>query len=228
MKPLIGITTSFEDERYRLDHTYVNAVRAAQGQPMLLPLVNSVAEAKRLCDQIQGLIIPGGGGITANIIGDLPAQLDPVNPKRWKSDNLILDVAIERNLPILGICYGMQLLCVRAGGTLYADVERQVAGTSVHSEKRGAADHPMEILPNSHLAKSWDSEISVVNSRHFQAICDPGTSYVVSARSSDGTIEAIENADGIHIGVQFHPERMGAYSLFHNLVRQALEYEHAA
>lgn len=228
MRPLIGITTSFEDEQYRLDHTYVNAVGAAQGQPMLLPLVTSTAEAKQLCDQIQGLIIPGGGGITANMIGTLPARLNPVDPKRWKSDNLILDVAIERNLPILGICYGMQLLSVRAGGTLYSDVEKQVPGASVHSEKRGAVDHPMKILPNSHLAKIWDSEVNTVNSRHFQAVCDPGTGYIVSAQSSDGTIEAIENADGIHIGVQFHPERMKAYSLFHNLIRQALEYKHAA
>lgn len=228
MRPLIGITTSFEDEQYRLDHTYVSAVRAAQGQPTLLPLVNSVVEAKQLCDPLQGLIIPGGPGITANMIGTLPTQLDPVNPKRWKSDNLILDVAIEWNLPILGICYGMQLLSVRAGGTLYADVEKQVTGTCVHSEKRGAVDHPMEILPNSHLAKIWDSETNIVNSRHFQAVCDPGTGYIVSAQSSDGTIEAIERTDGIHIGVQFHPERMEAYSLFHNLVRKALEYEHAA
>ncbi len=228
MRPLIGITTSFEDEQYRLDHAYVSAVRTAQGQPMLLPLVTSTAEAKRLCDQIQGLIIPGGGGITANMIGTLPAQLDPVNPRRWKSDNLILDVAIEQDLPILGICYGMQLLSVRAGGTLYADVEKQVTGASIHSEKRGAADHPMKILPNSHLARIWDSKVDVVNSRHFQAVCDPGTGYIVSAQSLDGSIEAIERVDGIHIGVQFHPERMEAYSLFHNLVEQALEYEHAA
>ena len=222
MTPFIGITTSFENQQQRLDHTYVTAVRAAQGQPMLLPLVDSMAEARRVCDPLQGFVIPGGPGITANMIGSLPAPLSPVNPKRWKSDNLLLDVAIARNLPILGICYGMQLLAVRAGGTLYADVETQVTGTLVHSEQRGALDHALEILPNTHLARIWDLDTHMVNSRHFQAVCDPGTGYLVSARSTDGTIEAIERIDGFHIGVQFHPERMGACGLFRNLVQQAL------
>lgn len=228
MKPIIGLTTSFGNEQYRLDHTYVNAVRVAQGQPILLPLVDSADQANELAVQIHGLVIPGGPGITSNMIGTLPEKLDPIDPKRWKSDNLLLDVAIEQNLPILGICYGMQLLCVRAGGTLYADVEKQVAEASIHSEKREAIDHAIEILPNSRLAQIWDPAVTTVNSRHFQAVCDPGTGYMVSAYSTDGTVEAIEHTDGIHIGVQFHPERMEAYSLFRHLIQQALEHKHAS
>lgn len=221
MNPIIGITTSFQNGHYRLDHAYVNAVRVAHGQPLLLPLVSSVDEASELCNQIHGLIIPGGPGITVNMVGVLPPQLEAVDPRRWKSDNLILDVAIEQNLPILGICYGMQLLCIRAGGSIYADVERQVAGTLAHSEKRGASFHPLEILHDCHLAKILDTDVSEVNSRHFQAIRDHGDGYAVSARSSDGVIEAIERFDGIHIGVQFHPERMQLQPLFRNLVHQA-------
>ena len=228
MKPLVGITTSFEDGKYRLDHAYVTAVKDVGGQSVLIPLVTTVEEAAQLCDQIHGLIIPGGPGIVVGMVGSLPAQLQAVNPRRWQSDNLILDTAVERNLPILGICYGMQLLCVRAGGSLYADVEKQVDAASVHSEKRGAQNHPVAIVPGSHLARIWESDLSMVNSRHFQAVRDAGANYTVSARGADGVIEAIERTDGMHIGVQFHPERMRLRSLFRNLIRQAKEYRDAA
>ncbi|MCY4159363.1 MAG: gamma-glutamyl-gamma-aminobutyrate hydrolase family protein [Bacteroidetes bacterium] len=228
MNPLIGITTSFEDEQQRLDYTYVNAVQRAHGLPVLLPIITSASEAEQFCNLIQGLIVPGGPGIMANSIGGFPTRLNPVSSKRWESDNFILDAAKQQNLPILGICYGMQLLCVRAGGSLVSDVEKQVEGAFAHSEKRGACNHPIEIVQNTYLAQIWDSNIREVNSRHFQAVHDPGTGYMVSARSSDGSVEAIERSDGIHIGVQFHPERMDAQFLFRNLIQQALEYNHVA
>lgn len=228
MIPLIGITTSFNGKQSGLDHAYAHAIQIAQGQTLPLPLVCSAGESDRLCNLIHGLIIPGGPGITVGTEGSLPAKLNEVHPKRWESDNLILDAAIERNLPILGICYGMQLLCVRAGGSLYADVEKQVVGTSAHSEHRGAYDHSIDIVSGSFLEQVWNSGRDTVNTRHFQAVCDPGQNYRVSARSSDGTIEAIERTDGIHIGVQFHPERMKSFALFCHLVRQAREYAHAS
>ncbi|MCY4224748.1 MAG: gamma-glutamyl-gamma-aminobutyrate hydrolase family protein [Bacteroidetes bacterium] len=224
MRPLIGITTSFDGKQQRLDETYVQAVTQANGQPILLPLVTSAQEAFQLCHLIQGLIIPGGPGILKNSIGDFPKELEPVHPRRWKSDNLILDVAIERNLPILGICYGMQLLNVRAGGSLYSDVEKQSANAFVHSEKRGATNHDLEINPDSFFVEVWDSILTEVNTRHLQAVCDTGHDYIVSARSSDGTVEAIERSDRTHIGVQFHPERMSAFSLFKYLIQQAENY----
>ena len=208
MIPLIGITTSFNGKQSGLDHAYAHAIQIAQGQTLPLPLVCSAGESDRLCNLIHGLIIPGGPGITVGTEGSLPA--------------------IERNLPILGICYGMQLLCVRAGGSLYADVEKQVVGTSAHSEHRGAYDHSIDIVSGSFLEQVWNSGRDTVNTRHFQAVCDPGQNYRVSARSSDGTIEAIERTDGIHIGVQFHPERMKSFALFCHLVRQAREYAHAS
>ncbi len=225
--PLIGIMTSFDGTQQRVDETYGTAVRSAQGQPILLPLVISSHEALRMCDLIQGLVIPGGPGILKNVVGELPQELNTVHPKRWQSDNLILDAAIDFNLPILGICYGMQLLCVRAGGSLYSDVERQVEGAFIHSEKRGATNHDIKVSPDSYFAQIWDSSHEEVNSRHLQAVCDPGIDYSVSAHSSDGIIEAIERKDRLHIGVQFHPERMESQPLFKHLINQALTYRDA-
>ncbi|MCY4170988.1 MAG: gamma-glutamyl-gamma-aminobutyrate hydrolase family protein [Bacteroidetes bacterium] len=226
-QPLIGITTSFDGTQQCLDETYVKAIQRVLGLPILLPLVVSSYEAMELCQRIDGLVIPGGPGILKNSSGKFPEELSPVHPKRWESDNLILDVAIELNLPILGICYGMQLLCVRSGGSLYSDVEQQVEGTFVHSQKRGATNHDIEVSPDSYFSQIWESTTAEVNSRHIQAVCDAGKDYSVSARSSDGTVEAIERIDHLHIGVQFHPERMGSICLFKHLIKQAQRYRNA-
>ncbi len=227
MNPLIGITTSVKDGQQYLDSAYVNAVREAKGLSLLMPCINSSNEANQLCNQIHGLIIPGGPGITINTRGTLPPQLEPISQKRWESDLLILSAAVNKNLPILGICYGMQLLCVRAGGSLYSDVENQVPNAFVHSEKRGASYHPINIVPDSHFARIWNPHLNSVNSCHFQAVRDPGANYRVSARSPDGTIEAIEHINGLHLGVQFHPERMDAQFIFAHLVKQSIDYSHA-
>jgi len=225
--PFIGITTSFDGTQQCLDETYVKAVQSVQGQPILFPLVVSATEAVQLCQHIQGLIIPGGPGIAKNSSGEFPQELNPVHPRRWHSDNLILDAAINCNLPILGICYGMQLLCVRAGGTLYSDVEHQVDGALTHSEKRGATSHDIMVCSDSYFAQIWNSSNVEVNSRHLQAVCNLGSDYRVSARSSDGVVEAIERFDHLHIGVQFHPERMESASLIEHLIQQALKFRNA-
>lgn len=218
MKPLVGITTSLEQGQQRLDLDYVQCVAAAGGIPVLLPTTDSKDLATELSARISALLIPGGPGITRNMKGILPASLEPADPIRWASDNHYWTAAKEHALPVLGICYGMQLMNVVAGGTLFADVERQEPGAMVHSERRGASDHSIQIAAGTHLHRLLQFGSMRVNSRHLQAVKSPGTGFKVSARSPDGVIEAMESADGRHIGVQFHPEKMRHRPLFDHLI----------
>ena len=94
-------------------------------------------------------------------------------------------------------------------GRIYADVERQIAGTDVHSKSRGATSHQVKIEKNSLLADILCTVDLKVNTRHIQALAEVGMGYHITARANDGVIEAIEHQNGLVLGVQFHPEDMG-------------------
>lgn len=222
-RPRIGITTSLNDGEQRLDRRYVLAVERAEGLPIIVPMLDSGDAANAFADLLDGLVVTGGPAVTDGLVGTLPDEIDETDPARLNSDIRLLDRFRETGHPVLGICYGMQLENARLGGTIYADVERQVEGTAAHSSKRDAPDHDIEIKDGSLLHTLLGTRSVHVNTRHLQAIATVGDGLRVSARAPDGVIEAIESADRRFVGVQFHPERMGASmaSLFRHLVRQA-------
>ncbi len=219
-KPRIGITTSLEDGRQTLDLRYVEAVEAAGGSPVIVPLLQTVQSAADIAALLDGLIITGGPGIKRGLIGALPADLPPVDPRRDRSDALIFRAMADR--PFLGICYGMQFANAMAGGAIYGDVQAQ-ARAAIHSADRGGGEHEIHIAANSHLHAVLKTDKLKTNSHHIQAVADVGAGLRATARSADGVIEALESVDGRIVGLQFHPERMAgaARALFADLISRA-------
>lgn len=222
MSACIGITTSYDGAEQQLRHDYVRAVEEAGGTPIIVPMVEGATAARALFDLLDGLVVTGGPAITEGLIGTLPDEIAPTAPLRLRTDRRLLRACLKAGKPVLGICYGMQLLNAMAGGTIYADVERQVDGAAAHSQKRDATTHPVHLLDGTHLRRILGVSELTVNTRHLQALARVGGGLRVAARAPDGVIEAIENEDGSVLGVQFHPERMGStmQPLFQHLVHQ--------
>lgn len=223
MTARIGITTSYEDGKQCLHRNYVQAVEQAGGLPLIVPMLETKAAMQTFAEAIDGLLITGGPAITEGLIGSLPEDLSANDDVRLESDRWLLQAVLDARKPVLGICYGMQLLNAHFGGTIYADVEKQHEGALTHSQKRGATTHPVHIAPGTHLHDLLGKDEVVVNTRHLQAVAALGKGLRTSATAPDGVVEAFENEAGTVLGVQFHPERMDAsfQPLFRHLVLQA-------
>jgi len=189
----------------------------------MLPHAGKRETAEALVDRLDGLILPGGPAILEGLIGALPDDIELPDAERIRNERWILEQALQKGLPILGICYGMQLVNAFFGGSIYADVDRQCGLQSSHSEKRGGIEHGLEVVPGSRFASLFPDGLTRVNTRHIQAIAETGRGLRVCARATDGVVEAVESADGGFIGVQFHPEREYEVNrpLFDDLVARA-------
>lgn len=224
-EPVIGISSCWNGGRVSLDDAYPAAVRAAGGVPLILPPVHSAEEASEALAGVDALILSGGEDVAPARYGE--AVLNPtveVNAPRDTSDFLLAAEALQREMPILGICRGSQLLNVLLGGSLYQDLPSQIEplprqGGIRHfqTESDSVATHWIYIDPDSRLHALIGRDSVMVNSFHHQAVKNPGTGVRVAARSADGVIEAWEwrppqrkgmrqQRDGSILCVQFHPE----------------------
>ncbi len=216
-KPLIGVTMGISslpgiDQRtkiVRVSNYYAVALEAAGGIGIHLPLATPTLCAD-LLPRLDGLILSGGGDIPAHVFSEPqhPAS-HPISMERWDSECMWLASALKRPIPVLGICLGMQVMNVVAGGSIVQDIPELWPEAISHQTEGKDGLHPVRILESSTLYK-WAGEKDHIEttSHHHQAIKEVGTPYRPVAWTEDGIIEAIENPEeSFAIGVQWHPER---------------------
>jgi putative glutamine amidotransferase len=183
--------------------------------------------------KLDGLILTGGDGLPRQLEGNpgtLPPDLAPVLPERLEAELALYRAVRSSARPVLGVCLGMQLMALEAGGSLSMDAAQEIAGARGHSLRRGRDRHGLHLLPGSTLERWWrDSKTTgqpEVNSSHLQAVRTLGDGFVAVAWADDGMVEAVESSAGLEndwrLGVQWHPEREGG-TLGLDLVRRLVD-----
>ncbi|MEZ4271476.1 MAG: gamma-glutamyl-gamma-aminobutyrate hydrolase family protein [Myxococcota bacterium] len=232
----IGITCDFETitdrrgcpaQRFVIPEPYVAAVQYAGAHPLLLPH-GPPHTATAYLQHINALVVAGGDfDVPPSYYGEpTRAVCGKLLPERTAFEHALLEGALERDMPLLGICGGMQLLNVVTGGTLYQDLSER-PHTAVHEQPQDKRQpfHAIDIAPNSQLAKILGDTPTSVNSTHHQILRDLGKGVVASAKAPDGVVEAIEMPEKHFVlGVQWHPEILGTdahLGLYRSLVQAA-------
>ena len=232
MHPLIGISAYSEEAKWGvwdqratlLPQTYVDAVTAAGGVPVLLPPVPGIEAA---VGHLDALIISGGPDVSPDRYGqERGPHTKVVRPGRDQAELALFQAAIERGLPVLGICRGMQLMNVALGGTLIQHLP-DVVGHDGHSPVlNGMGEHKVEVGETGRLAAIFGPGNLAVPTHHHQGIDRLAGGLIPTAWAEDGIIEAVELDAGAHpfaLAVQWHPEASTEPSLFRALVEAATE-----
>ena len=249
MKPLIGITGNFGDKGCELAKGYYQSVLAAGGSPVVIPPYMDEQALLALLDSLDAIVLSGGGDLNPLLVGEEPIpQLHSVNPERDMPEMQLIRMAANKQVPMLGICRGIQMLAACLGGSIYQDLGVQYTDAPLikHSQDlpREQASHTVliehdslleKIFEKSDVTKKGEGKMALaVNSFHHQAVKSAGCRFRVSARSSDGVIEAIESAEYKTIlGVQWHPEcpilsgDKSMMPIFEWLVEEAKNYAQA-
>lgn len=215
MKPVIGITTFFEQKPNKIycavSRNYVRSIIMAKGLPVLLPICNDSSSIEDYIDRLDGLVLTGGEDVSPFFYGENPIkEVDHFSRVRDEFEIGLFTSALKKNIPVLGICRGIQIMNTALGGTLYQDIFSQVKNCLGHFPKKMPVDqlyHTVDIKKESILYKVFKKERIKVNSYHHQSIKSLAKDFRVSALSSDGIIEGIEHKNKTFaIAAQWHPE----------------------
>ncbi len=221
MKPLIGITCSrniggawgLYSPGHFMDYTYeeyCDAVLSCGGAPVIIPVPQDADSFRTVLGRLDGLLLSGGPDINPKFYGEQPwPELGEIDEGLDRMELQAAGLALRRNLPILGICRGVQTLNVSQGGTLYQDIPSQVADSIGHSQKadKRVLTHSIRIEDKSLLHAIFSKKEIWVNGKHHQAIKNLAPGLTVSAQAPDGVIEAVEHPlKKFVLGVQWHPE----------------------
>lgn len=228
-RPVIGITGNYEDSACKLADGYYKKVWEAGGVPVVIPPIEDTEVIINTLEHIDGLVLSGGGDFNPLYCGEEPSdKLHSINKERDLSELLITRLAYNRNIPILGICRGIQTLAMALGGKVAQDISDKYPSHLKHSQDadRTEPTHTVSIVEGSGLYGLYNLPTIAVNSFHHQAVESPRDKFAVVATSADGIIEAIESVEYKPIiGVQWHPEWLEeGRRLFGWLVDEATSY----
>ena len=234
MRPVIGITTYVTDARFGdweaesalVPSAYVNAIERAGGRPLLVP--PSEEGIDETLDALHGIVFSGGSDLDPETYGQDPhPETTGVAPERDRAELALLQGALARDLPVLAVCRGSQVMNVALGGDLVQHLP-EVVGDEKHKHTAGEfADHDVDLEPGTRLAAVLGDH-APVKSHHHQGFGRLGGGLREAARAEDGTLEAIEDPERrFALGVLWHPEEAEDLRLFEALVEEARAYREA-
>lgn len=210
----IGITMRIEQEteRFYLGRFYSEALEAAKCVPVMIPLIPKAEYISALMDDLDGVLLPGSDSDVDPLRYEREphAQLGTVQPLKDETDLLVLAEAERRSMPLLAICFGMQMLNVWRGGTLIQDIRSELPRAIKHEQgsPRDRRSHRVRLHTGSLLRELAREETALVNSHHHQAVETIGSNLSAVAWTADGLVEALEDTrdECFAVAVQWHPE----------------------
>ena len=226
--PRIGISANRKDGQTCLAETYIQSVIQAGGAPVVIPATTDLRVLTAVVQDLDGILMSGGGDINPLFVGEEPLPaLQDVDTLRDRYDLLLIRLASNRQIPLMGICRGHQMLNAAFGGTLYQDIYSQ-ADTDVikHSQKMAREEA-------SHTVHLEDGCVIAVNSFHHQAVKDVAPEFVQTAVAPDGINEGMRHPEKSVFSVQWHPEAMAihgdeeAQALFNHFIEEARIFRQA-
>jgi putative glutamine amidotransferase len=199
-----------------MSQRYIRALTSVGALPWMIPLVGDEAETMRgIYDELDGIFLPGGADIDPSNYGEARhPRCDKGDPSRDAVELMLVRWALAERKPVLGVCRGLQVVNLAAGGTLYQDLADQMPSAIKHDYfpfgGRYARDylaHDVQIAAHSKLSEIFGAGALKVNSMHHQGVHQLGEQLVATAVAPDGLVEGIEGADGSYlVAVQWHPE----------------------
>jgi len=219
MRPVIGIPCQADFREgskrpiYGNNRTYVHAVEDAGGLPILIPMLRDLRNLEDLLPRLDGILFSGGIDMQPSLYGEQKlAQTDEFDQQLDEFEITVANWALQEDIPILGVCRGMQLLNVVLGGTLYQDIASQRADSLEHRRRdmpRTALTHAVVVEEGSLMEQVLDTRHVWINSLHHQAVKEPGKGVRISGRAEDGVAELLEvPGHRFLLGVQGHPEEI--------------------
>ena len=230
-RPVIGITANYSDIDATVRDRYYKQIISAGGVPVIIPPIADTAIIADTLNKVDGILLTGGGDYNPLWCGEEPSpKLHNINKERDAAELILTRLAYNKQIPILGICRGIQTLAMALGGHVAQDISSQATIKHSQDADREEATHSVVIEEGSILFSVYHDRIGFlpVNSFHHQAVDNPGSLFRATAHSKDGIIEAIESTEYKNVmGVQWHPEWLGkdGLPLFKWLVDSAREYK---